>query len=373
MYSLRYTFDTIPTRVHFSLPEELYVHPDNKTPFPFRVGYRYFVKWSGDNGRYFEDDSGSIISAYKNPIDFKLDVEPIPKMSKLESRLYYGVAGWIEEWFHLVEFQSDNDASKTYKARERCEGRGCKWCADDWPKVFGRRFYSTIAPKYWNEAIYSAQESIEKACQCGGDIFVPEYVCPKCEQILVDVFNSCEKCGAVDIPLDPERREAECPKCNNVWSVDESDNSRISKLVNNEMTCEHCGEKEILPKPIQICSTEGCKVLPWGAFDSQLTIKMSSKDRKSAEMNVSDVKIQEPDPRLFDPKYQGIEGGQEDAEKQAEWMKKPLNLNEIFAGDPPETQAQQLSVANPFGHRGGGGAQGGFRSYNRDKNEEAEQ
>jgi hypothetical protein len=75
-----------------------------------------------------------------------------------------------------------------------------------------------------------------------------------------------------------------------------------------------------------------------------MVIKKDSGDKKY-HLVVDDWKIKEPDPRLFDPKYQGDD---DIAEKIAEKNAKPLPLEQIFASDPPHVQSKVVNLTNLF-------------------------
>jgi hypothetical protein len=361
-----YKFGTTPVRVHFSKPENPYIHPDTGAELPFRAGMRYYVKWAGKNGAYIERDDpvegkNCIIDAYKNPAAFGLDIQPIAKFSNLEAKVYYAVAGWVEEWFHDVLCENPKTGAK-WRERQLCTGHGCEGCKENHPKVFGKKVYFEVAKTHWNECVFGWEERINSQCQCDPEafIYIQQYNCPECKGMMQDVMNACFSCGSNNIGLDVQSARAECEDCHAGWSVYESDNAELSKAVNKESKCPHCSFQGY-PVPQPVCTHCGDNNKEYSIFDCQMKISMTgTKDGKSKEMKIEDVSIQEPDEKLFNPKYQSDDD--EWADRIAEGNKKPLNLDALLAAPSPDEQAQKLNVANPFTSSGGGQ---GYKSYSR--------
>lgn len=339
--------------------------------FPFYTGSRHFVPGAGPQkkGVYVEcaqailDENGKpgpcVVCAYTNPALYDLNVSPIQKYSEYNASIYYGIAGWIEEWFHEVEKPNRNDQSKTHKERERCKGRGCDNCRGNVIKVFGRKFYTAVARTHWNDSIYRTQEQISSNCRCGGFIYTQDWVCPGCQNMVVDLLNNCFNCNSDQIAIDADEGKAVCQNCQADWSVFEHDNPEISKVVNQDFRCS-CGVED-LPQPRVYCSNEGCEGDGYGIFDAQLKLTKTGEGTKS-ELHVDDVVIQEADSKLFDPQWQGAAADAEHAEKVAVAMKSVLDLFEIMGPDTPETQAQLLGVPNPFAASASGQS---YKSYQR--------
>ena len=176
-------------------------------------------------------------------------------------------------------------------------------------------------------------------------------------------MHRCFSCGKENVGIDPEHAQFVCQDCDSEWSAFETDNPEISKLVNKDMKCTNCGQ-EGLPKPIIVC-TDCDKPDPYGVFDCQMKISMvGSKDGKSKEMRIDNASIQEPDPRLFDPKFQGDDD--EWARKAADGMSKPIDLDKLLPPSSADEQARLLSVQNPFNLQGGGQ---GYRNWNHNQDE----
>jgi hypothetical protein len=366
-WSMKWTFDATPTRVHFGTPEVLYSGLDGEGGFPFRVGERYYVSNGGPkrSGTYVEvHPEQDVIAAYTNPQAFGLEVDPIASLAKIRPQIYYGVSGWIEEWFHLVEKKSKSDSSKTYFDRERCTGRGCEHCKAKVPKVFGKKFYATVARSHWDNSIFLANQDVGTNCKCGGFVYFEDYHCENCNHILVDVCHRCESCDGENIGIDPENAAAVCQGCETSWSVLEQENSDIAKLVASEMKCQNCNHSGI-PIPTETC-TNCDSPNPYGIFDCQLILRKTGSGKQS-ELIVDDWEIQDPDPKLFDTQYQGPDA--EKASGIAEGMKKVLNLNEIFEPESPENQAQLCHVPNPFSSKNP--TKQGFAKFSRHQQEEA--
>jgi len=366
-WGYRYKFDTSPTRVHFSLPDKLYVHPETGDELPFRVGSRYWIPKGGPKGTgcFIEQGSNCVVDVYKNPKNFGLDIPPIANFQKYDAKLYYSVAGWVEEWFHEVEVQ--NNEGRKWKELQRCEGPGCKLCQEKWMKVFGKRVYFDIAPTHWNESIFTAQESEAQChCQCGGFTHISHYVCQKCRKSLVDVTQACYNCKSTEVGIDPKDKLAVCQNCNSEWSVLERGNPEIAKVVNDDITCSNCGHVD-MPDPVFECS-DCDDPKPHGIFDCQMKISIvETRDGKAKELKVEGVKVQEPDSRLFNPQHQGTD--KERAEKRAKWNKAPLDLEDLLQPEDAENQAQLLGVANPFTSSAGGR---GYKDFSRNQGSQEE-
>jgi hypothetical protein len=263
-------------------------------------------------------------------------------MVKFPPKPYYAVGGYVEEWFHLVEKEKD-DKSGTYHDRERCRGRGCKMCTANVQKTFGLKTFFNFAPKHWSDSVYQVHKKLELTmCKCGGSIFVPVYTCRACNAVLVDVCATCE-CGSEDITIEPDTNVATCDSCNESWSAFIGDHAELFEKVINPCACHECGNKA-LPQPDKMCSTEGCAVDPYTVFDTQLTLRKAD-DKNTADLLVTDYAIQEPDPRLFDVKYQGTG---EMAEKVAKANSQIYDLDKLLAPLPSSEQARLLGVADPF-------------------------
>jgi hypothetical protein len=341
----------------------MYVHPDTGAEFPFYTGDRFWIQKGGANrnGCYVENWDECIINAYKNPAQFGLNIQPIGWMQKLNSRVYYAVSGWVEENFHNVKKKSEKTGNEFHE-RELCAGRGCECCQEGWPKVFGKKSYFVIAPTHWNESIYSVNEQVESSCKCGGFIYTSHYECMECSNMLVDMMNYCFSCESQNIELDTEEAKAVCLDCQSDWSVYESDNKEVSDVVNAEMECSSCQHKA-LPRPILVCTD--CETPdPYDIFDCQLKIKMvGSKDGKSKDLVIEDVRIQDPDERLFDKQFQG---DPEWNQKIVDGMYNPIDLTRQLAHLTQEEEAGLLGVANPFTAQ----ESRGFKKYSRDASEE---
>jgi hypothetical protein len=173
------------------------------------------------------------------------------------------------------------------------------------------------------------------------------------------MMNFCFNCESQKIELDTDEAKAVCADCQSEWSVYESDNEEISKVVNSEMKCPKCQHKA-LPKPVLMC-TDCDNPDPYDIFDCQIKIKMvGSKDGRSKDLVIDDIRIQEPDERLFDKKFQGDDP--EWNQKIADGMKNPLDLNRQLAHLTQDEEASLLGVANPFTAQ----ESRGFKQYRKD-------
>lgn len=285
--------------------------------------------------------------AYDNPTAFGLDnVAPDARYSQdgLKPKVYYAVSGWIEEWYHLVEYFKDmeDEAKGTYIQRERCSGRGCEYCQDNLPKVFGKKFYAEISPGQWRHAIYDLHKRIEnRYCKCGGDIYVTNFNCAKCNKVVLDVCTTCD-CGSDDVGIDPDKGEVSCGKCKRSWSAFYTDHKKLYEESREIYKCK-CGHRGFLV-PQRMCSNEKCEVDPYGVFDCQLTMRTSGA-KTEKRLIIDSYKIQPPDPLLFDEEAQGSD---EWAPKIIEAFEKPLDLDYLLRPASTAEQAKLVGKPDPF-------------------------
>lgn len=346
-FGLMWKLDETPTKVHFMLPEKMYRHPTSEGEFPFRAGCRYWIPWGGKNrkGTYLEVGEKCLVDVYKNPGKFGLSIDPLKKLRELRPQIYYSTAAWIEEEFHLVEKQNSS-GDGTYRERERCTKLGCPHCASKWPKVFGRKVYLDINMSHWNQTIYDIQERVSSNCKCGGFIYTSHYTCEKCENSLVDFANRCFSCSSNEVSINIDDAEAACRKCGATWSLYEVDNPEIRKVVNDDIVCPKCKHKG-LPIPVQNCTTKNCPKDPYSIYDCQMKMQLvSGPSGKNKELRIDDVRVQPPDPKLFNPAYQGV--GKEDGEKGAAFMTRPIDLDKMLAPLDIDEEALAIGLANPF-------------------------
>ena len=358
-----------PTKIHLSRPEKPYVHPISGKEFPFRASKRHFLPGKGKRkkGAFLEcgrdRQEACVTCAYSNPQAAGLvNVAPDASLSKCEAKIYYAVSGWIEEEFHLVDV-TNQTGDGTHKERWRCEGRGCEHCATGWPIVFGTKFYMEISPGQWRGAFHDLHRRIENSsCKCGGTIYVPNFTCAGCGEIILDVSTRCD-CGSTDVGLDVYTGQATCGKCGKSWSAFYTEHQKIYEESNEAYKCK-CGHKGYLA-PTRVCSTEGCEVQPQSIFDCQLTIRITG-DKKERRIIIDDHQIQEPDARLFDPDWQG---GDEWAPKMVESHQSPVDLEYLLRSMSADEQCKVLGKPNPFNAVARGA--GRFAKYEGDAEEPA--
>jgi ribosomal protein S27AE len=365
-WGLLYRIDENPVRIHFGYPEKPYVHPKTGQAHPFRTGKRHFIPGAGKKGKGAFIECGvdhgepCVVCAYRNPAQFNLEnVAPDARMKQFDPKTYYAVSGWIEEDFHLVTFNKD-EGDGTYNKRMMCEGRGCQWCEDGWPMVFGNKFYTEISPGQWRHSIHEINTQIQNShCACGGDIYVLRFECANCgvipvivdddrREVVMDVSTFCD-CGSDQVGLNLETAEAECSACGRSWSALYTMHKNIYSLTRSKQKCGECGYEGYL-KPVRFCTTEGCEIKPMGVFDCQLTVRMTGT-KKEKRLVIDNYVVQEPDPRLFDVEYQGG-AGDEWAPKIVDSHKKPLDLDYLLRPDSTDWQAKLLNKADPFNAAG---------------------
>lgn len=347
MFSLRWTPTVVPTRIHLIRSEELYPDAESGFEFPWYRGKRH---WLPKTKRYLECGGETcLICAHANPAEFGLDMSPDQDCAKAPAKSYNAVGGVIEEPFHLVDVPK-KDGSGTYKSRERCTGRTCKYCKAKDPKVYGNRFYYTFSTPQWRFAIEPVMEKVERFCKCGGYRYPSHYACEDCGEVIIDMTNHCLSCGAKvedgDIDIDSDSHRAECKKCGTNWSLLECEDPELEEAANSPTRCPKCGHTGY-PEVVLVCSDpedKDCPGDPYDIYDVSMVLRKDSNDKKY-HLVVDSWEIKEPDPRLFDSQYQG---GDEIAEKIAEKNAKPLPLAEIFKADPPHVQAKLVNLPNPF-------------------------
>lgn len=338
-----------PTKIHLSRPEKPYVHPTSGKEFPFRASKRHFLPGKGKQkkGAFLEcgveRGEQCVTCAYINPAAYGLvNVAPDASLAQHASKMYYAVAGWIEEDFHLVDVENQS-GDGTHKERWRCLGRGCQYCTDGWPMVFGQRFYMEVSPGQWRHSFHDLHKRIENTyCKCGGTLYVPSFVCAGCDKMVLDVATFCD-CGHGPVGLNVETGQAICDKCGKSWSAFYTEHQKIYEESNEVYACRDCGHKGFL-KPTRVCSTEGCTVQPYGIFDCQLTVRVTG-DKKEKRLLIDSHVIQEPDPRLFDPQFQGND---DRAAQVAESFAKPIDLDYLLKSQTPDEQCKVLGKPNPF-------------------------
>ena len=368
-WSLLWRPTDAPTKIHLSRPEKPYIHPTSGKEFPFRASKRHFLPGKGKAKRGAFIECGvergdqCVVDAYINPAAYGLvNVAPDANLAKFPAKVYYAVAGWIEEDFHLVDV--DNQSGEgTHKERWRCTGRGCEYCAAGWPMVFGKKFYMEVSPGQWRHSFHDLHKRIENSyCKCGGTIYVPSFTCGGCGKLVLDISRFCD-CGSDDVSLNTETGQATCGKCGKSWSGFYTEHQKIYEESNEAYKCK-CGHKGYLA-PTRVCSTEGCEVQPQSIFDCQLTIRITG-DKKERRIIIDDHQIQEPDARLFDPDWQG---GDEWAPKMVESHQSPVDLEYLLRSMSADEQCKVLGKPNPFNAVARGA--GRFAKYEGDAEEPA--
>ena len=350
-FAFLHRFDDTPTWIHLMYPDKPYVHPKTGQELPFRASRRHFLPGRGKGAGIFMECGTAfgepcVTCAYSNPAAAGLDnVAKDESLAKCEDRPYYAIAGFIEEDHHLVEYYIDekNQERGTFKRRERCLGRGCEYCDDKLPLVFGKRFYMEMSPAQWRLTLEELNKVIKnRYCKCGGDLYVASFNCTNCDRVVLDVSLTCQ-CGSTEVSIDVDKGEAVCDKCNARWSAFYTDHKKIYDDSLDKQKCKHCGHRGKL-LPARFCSTEGCKVEPYTVFDAKLQVKQTGT-KQSTRFIIQDWVIQPPDERLFDLKAQGNDDW---APKVVDAHRKPLNLDELLAPESPDDQAKAIGKPNPF-------------------------
>jgi hypothetical protein len=348
-WALLFKLSAVKTRLHMQRPEKMYLHPKTGQAYPFRVGSQHFIPFGGKRGKGMsiecaEDiDKTCVVHAYSNPTAYGLTIQK-HDLTTEDAKPYYAVGMWVEEWYHLVERPGTFDPSKKFKQREQCEGKGCELCAQNWPKVFGNRAWISTSPGQWRHTFHSLNEHIKnRHCACGGTIYVPHFYCKKCRNVLIDVSLSCDTCHSQEVEINGENNMAVCLHCRQTWPAFYTEHPKIMEQMGAKMRCNECGNTD-KPVPDRICS-QGCDpVKPLSIFDCQITAHTQGEG-KDTRIIIDEYLIQPPDPRLFDPQFQGAD---QMALKIAESMRKPMDLNYLLKPMTPDEQAKLLKVQNPF-------------------------
>jgi len=174
-----------------------------------------------------------------------------------------------------------------------CEGRNCPMCASGDEKFFGKRLHLKLGREHLSQ-LSKRVEDLNAICQCGGAIEHSKFICPKCDQVLIDLDD--EETLFTD---------------NDIWNIRD-----------NGYNCDTCGHMvDVLPLP----ECEKCEdPRPVTLFDVDVSIrKMESAGR--GRRTSLDIKFDDPAP-LTD-NYEG--------------PKDPLPLAEIFAPLPISEQRKE--------------------------------
>jgi hypothetical protein len=367
-WSARLKLTTTPTKLHFQRPEKPFKDFDQDVYWWWLRGKNHFIKSAAfPKGKFIEcHPEQCLVCAYQNPGAYGFDVPADATLAKAESRPYYAVSGWVEQNFHSVEKKKDRKVGQgekdTYHVRERCKGKSCEHCAKGLPKVFGNRFFYDFSAAAWRDAILPVIEKVERYTKDGGYIYPLNYVCEECSTELFDMTGKCFNCESEDVGIDTERHMAVCQKCDEEWTLLEYEDEELFNRANTVIgcpnkKCKHQG----YPKP-NFQHTDGKKKWEsYDLYDVQLTLKKSSKDIKADTVVVA-WELKEPDPRLFDAKYQGSgEAAEAIAKRHAEL----LDLTAIHSPDIPAVQAQMLGLDNLFGGAAGRASKQEFKKYNK--------
>jgi hypothetical protein len=339
----RFTLTEHKVRFHLQAPKELYEHPESGELLEFFTGLRYYVRWAGNNGMYFRTNGNSIIDAWRDPEKFNLDLKPLSKCQQLyPADIYYAVSGWVEEWFHIVEKENKNTKAK-YKEKELCTGPGCEYCDKKTnPRVFGKKVYLEFSSSQWS-AWWLANERAHSRCKCGSIIFTSHYICGGCEDTLYDFAGACYSCDSEELTIDEESEEFNCEGCSSAWSIYPFNNAEFYKEATAKTACQ-CGHEDV-PIPVRSCLECGDNLDDYGLLDYQMKLSSEVKG-KGKVIHIEDLKIQEPDPRLFDPKMQSKDADW--GEKMAKGNQTPIDLSKACEPMDHDREAEILKIGNPF-------------------------
>lgn len=381
---MRLKLDERPTRLvlHRFKEEDaedykLYADPnDPEVGYYWKYGLNYFLKLKGDRYRSIEwTPEDNLIEAYRDPAKHgfaELDEAAAGAwLKKFPARPYFCISGWVEDWYHLVEKKNDK-TEKTYVDRVRCEGRGCPHCQEKWPKVFGNRFWMDFSGAQWMNVMDKLLEELDRCPQDGGYVYPLHYACEECGEILefvdpkskrdvrLDMTNSCPSCGSEEVGIDPEEHMAECNDCHTRWPLLTHEDDDLKRYVDTVMKCQACGHQGY-PKAVMEHS-EGLE--EWESsslFDCAITMYKTMEGDKG-RLHIKKWEFSEPDPRLFDPRFQGWDGDEKNteakeiAEKWVERHKQALDLDKVHQVQDPDQVAETIELPNLFAVAAGGGS-----------------
>lgn len=353
--SLIWKFTQQPVRFHLRRPEAkhfLDTASDVIEKYPWKRGKRHFLAGGGKKGKgTFLNCAGRncLVDAWLNPQDFGFNEAPDTALAKrVQTDIFLGTSGWVEENFHLVKGQSettvdDQGKPREYVNRELCQGRECDRCKEGVKKAFGKRSLFVFSRAQWKAVIEPLMEKGEHKCHCGGVILYTHYKCEKCETTLFDVANACPTCRGDNVQINSDTFQAECGGCGVQWELLECNDPNLRDAVSSETKCRECGHLGYAA-PNVICSTDGCKGNPLSIFDLQIRIKKEGEG-KQAKLVVLDWKPAEPDARLFNIEGQG---GGEIGAAIVKRNQEDTDLDKAFEPDSPSDQAKEIGKRNLF-------------------------
>lgn len=357
---LRLKVEDQPVRIHLARPKQPYPDPfDPGRAWLWKVGQTTYIQ---SKKRMLEwNAEQDLLEAYQNPGKYSLSppdsvLAEGKWLEQFNYGIYYCISGWVEEWYHLVESDKKDRQGNPYLNRVPCEGKGCKLCKAKVPMVFGNRFWFDAKGGLWRGDFDAIWEQLERQPKDGGYVFPSHYQCTNCHEVLsfydkkrdddvvLDVTNSCSRCGADgdQLEIDDETHSVTCGSCGLEWSLLAHDDKTMRWYLDNEHICNNCGAKTY-PEPVMVHSDGAEEWETPDIFDCQITLK------KGQYVEVDSWKIQEPDPRLFDPQFQGLNDfGEAVAKGQVQQMETLLDLNKVHPQLDPEDQAELLGVPNLF-------------------------
>ena len=387
-FGLRLALTEKPTKVRFvrSRNEEgkliRFADPENpEIKYPWKFGYNYFIK-TKDRPRGFTVEwtaENNLIDAYVNPAKYGLqDREELAAgafLKKFPPKQYFCASGFIEESYHLVDRKRE-DGSGTFTDRVRCEGRNCPHCEEQWPKVFGNRFWIDFSPYQWMGPIDRVLEEMERHPKEGGYVYPSHYSCEGCgetlefidpkskKEVSLDITNACEMCGATgdDILLDPNENVARCDSCDHEWSLLSHEDGVLKKYLDQELECNNCGHVGY-PQPNFLHMFEDYDPededthpledwTPTTLFDARLVMyREAAQGERKGPLRIKNWTIDKPNPKLFDLRSQGWNGkeghpSQKIAQMWVDRHKQTLNLDDIHPVLDPDEVAELLGLPN---------------------------
>ena len=206
--------------------------------------------------------------------------------------------------YHKTPFVKDgklirNRAGEPVMIDKECEGNNCKMCNSGDEKFFGKRLHLKLGLQHFGQLVAKVADLNQK-CKCGGDIVESQFMCPHCEDILIDMGNP--NCTLTDREVYNARENGiHCDKCG--YTVD------LIPLP----SCDSCEE----PQPVTI-------------FDVNTFVRKIDSGNSRDKRTILDVKFS--DPCELPEEYEGETD--------------PMDLKEIFTPKPIKDQMQD------WGYRG---------------------
>jgi hypothetical protein len=140
-------------------------------------------------------------------------------------------------YFHQVDSDRKSDSGVAYKDWVECAGKRCKHCGANVERIFGRRVFWPLSPRFVKSINAYSKSEFSTRCRCGGNLEKIGLDCPECREILYDFVEDriddkeiaqlsatqtrCPGCKEVVVPkLTLECDECKKPTPLTLWDVE---------------------------------------------------------------------------------------------------------------------------------------------------------